>query len=215
MSATRDSVAYWNGTGAAKTFTHPIQLDWLRGVDPDARILDYGCGYGRVAAEVADHGFSGVSGVDVSQALIARARQFRPDLDFKVLASPPALLTGQGPFDMVLLIAVLTCVVEDQAQRALVAEVIRTLVPGGLLYVSDLLIQDGDRDRNRYDECARESAYPYGAFTTSDGATCRHHDIGYLHTLLSALELVEQRQIDVATMNGNQAGAVQLLLRKP
>lgn len=52
---------------------------------------------------------------------------------------------------------------------------------GGLLYVSDILIQDGDRDRSRYDACARESAYPYGAFTTSDGAICRHHDIGHVH----------------------------------
>lgn len=214
MSGAEDQIAYWNSAGAGKTFTHPVELDWLRGIDREARILDYGCGYGRVAAELADRGFSEVSGVDVSPALIARARQLRPDLDFEVLASPPTLPTGLGTFDVVLLIAVLTCVIEDQAQQALVTEVIEALEPGGLLYVSDLLVQDSNRYRDRYDACARELALPYGVFTTGDGAMCRHHDIAHLHTLLEALRLVEQRQIEVATMNGNQARAVQLLLRK-
>ena len=61
----------------------------------------------------------------------------------------------------------------------------------------------------------RELAFPYGVFTADDGAMFRHHDLAHLHTLLEDLRLVEQRQIEVVTMNGNQARAVQLLLRKP
>lgn len=31
---------YWNSTGAAKTFTYPLELTWLSDLAPDARILD-------------------------------------------------------------------------------------------------------------------------------------------------------------------------------
>ncbi|GII79082.1 hypothetical protein Sru01_40640 [Sphaerisporangium rufum] len=46
-----NQVAYWDGVGATKTFTHPLNLDWLAGANRNTRILDYGCGYGRVMAE--------------------------------------------------------------------------------------------------------------------------------------------------------------------
>ena len=62
MRAVGSQVAYWNGVGATKTFTHPVHHSWLAGVGRDARILDYGCGYGRVTAELKDRGFSDVSG---------------------------------------------------------------------------------------------------------------------------------------------------------
>ena len=59
-------IVYWDSIGATKTFTHPVNLSWLAGVGPDARVLDYGCGYGRVMAELSKHGFRDVSGVDLS-----------------------------------------------------------------------------------------------------------------------------------------------------
>lgn len=215
MTRGSDRFAYWDTVGATKTFTHPVELDWLTGVDRDERILDYGCGYGRVVAELADNGFSELSGVDVSAALVARAQRLRPDLRFEVLDSPPTLPTGFAQFGVVLLIAVLTCVVEDDAQQELVAEVTKALVPGGLLYVSDLLLQDHESYRDRYVSHARLFDVPYGVFDTNDGGTCRHHDVAYLRSLLAHLHLVKKREVDVVTMNGNRARAVQLLLRKP
>jgi len=35
-------LAYWHTSGTAKTFTHPVELGWLRGLESTARILDYG-----------------------------------------------------------------------------------------------------------------------------------------------------------------------------
>lgn len=37
-------IAYWDGVGATKTFTHPLEITWLTGLSRTARILDYGCG---------------------------------------------------------------------------------------------------------------------------------------------------------------------------
>lgn len=207
-------IAYWDGVGATKTFTHPVNLDWLARVGPDARVLDYGCGYGRVMAELSDHGFRDISGVDLSPVLIERGRQLRPDLRFAVLESPPALTGASGSFDVVLLFAVLTCVPDGNAQRALIDELNRVLAPGGLLYVSDMVLQDDERNHSRYATHAGQFGTPYGVFATDDGAVCRHHDITELRALLSDFDLVDERRIEVATMNGHRSQAVQLLARK-
>lgn len=213
MSDVGDQLEYWDGVGAAKTFTHPVDLDWLAGVSRDARVLDYGCGYGRLMAELSDAGFADVSGVDLSPALIARGRRLRPDLDFAVLESPPVLPCPPASYDVVLLFAVLTCVPDDDAQRALVAELKRVLAPGGLLYLSDYPLQDDERNRARYAAHAERFGTPYGVFTTGDGAVCRHHDMAGLRELLSGFEVERQRDFDVTTMNGHTSRGVQLLAR--
>ncbi|MFJ9863848.1 hypothetical protein [Streptomyces sp. NPDC101165] len=42
---------------------------------------------------------------------------------------------------------------------------------------------------------------------------CRHHDIAELRALLSDFDLVDERRIGVATVNGHLSQAVQLLAR--
>lgn len=213
MSGSGNQIAYWDGPGATKTFTHPVEFAWLDGVRRDARMLDYGCGYGRVTAELRRRGFTDVSGVDLSPALIARARRSHPGLRFEVLDSPPALARPPASFDVVLLLAVLTCVPDDAGQRALIAELVRVLAPGGLLYVSDPLLQHDDRSQARYAAHARRFHTPFGVFTTDDGAVCRHHRAAGLRALLADLDIVAERRIGVATMNGNRSTALQLLAR--
>lgn len=166
-------------------------------------------------AELSDHGYSDVSGVDPSAALIERGRTLRPGLRLSVLESPPHLACAPAAFDAVLLFAVLTCIPGNEAQQALVTELDRVLAPGGLLYVSDLLLQHDERNRDRY--AAHDTLQPptpYGVFTTEDGAVCRHHDIAHLHALLSGFDLVKERTIEVAMMNTHRSQAVQLLNRK-
>lgn len=66
-------IAYWNQDGATKTFTHPVNFDWLRKhLEPKARILDYGCGYGRVTALLCDQGYT-ATGVDAAETMIEEA----------------------------------------------------------------------------------------------------------------------------------------------
>lgn len=207
-------VGYWDSLGVTKTFTHPVNLSWLAGVDRDARILDYGCGYGRVLSELAEHGFSDLTGVDISSGLVDRARQLRPDLSFAVLDTPPLLPYADAHFDVVLLFAVMTCVPDDDAQRGLVAELARVLAPGGLLYVSDVVLQADERNRSRYAAYAEQFGTPFGVFETADGAVCRHHAPVDLHALLADFAVLEERQIDVATMNGHRSLAIQLLARR-
>ncbi|MEV0606569.1 class I SAM-dependent methyltransferase [Polymorphospora rubra] len=205
---------YWDTVGATKTFTHPIDPGWLAGIERSARVLDYGCGYGRVMAELSDQGFTAVSGVDVSPVLIQRGRQLRPDLNFTVIESPPELGYGPASFDVVLLFAVLTCIPDDETQRALITELSRLLAPRGVIYVSDLVLQPDERNRRRYAAYAEQFGTPYGVFATDDGAVCRHHDVKHLRALFDGFHLVNERRIEVTTMNGHRSEAVQLLAVK-
>ena len=207
--------AYWDTAGAGKTFTHPIDFAWLSELRPSARIVDYGCGYGRLAGLARQHGYTGIEGVDTSASLVERARAKHPDLTFRVLPDPPALPYPDASVDAALLIAVLTCIPTDDGQRRLIAELGRILRPGGLLYVSDLVLQTDPRNVARYRRHA--TAYgAYGIFETDDGAVCRHHDPAWLHTLLlDEFAVTATRELTVETMNAHPANALQLLARRP
>ena len=133
---------------------------------------------------------------------------------FAVLDAPPTLATPDASVDMVLLFAVLTCVPGDDAQRRLVGELARVVKPGGLLYISDLLLRDDERNRNRYDRFA-ERYGTYGVFETGDGAVCRHHPSDWFSTLLAGFQATDIRYLTVTTMNGHESSGIQILARKP
>ncbi|MEU6068884.1 MULTISPECIES: class I SAM-dependent methyltransferase [Streptomyces] len=214
MSDLDSQVPYWDAASATKTFTHPLHLPWLDGVDRHAAILDYGCGYGRTMGELAEHGFGNLTGVDIAPEMINRARRLHPTMRFAALDEPPVSPYPDAGFDAVLLFAVLTCVPGDEAQHRLIAELNRILKSGGILYISDLLLQDDERNRSRYRRHA-EHYGRHGVFETGDGAVCRHHSREWLSTLLAGFETTDTRSITVSTMNGHTSTGIQILARKP
>jgi SAM-dependent methyltransferase len=174
-------VEYWNREGATKTFTHPVNLDWLRKhLEPKARILDYGCGYGRVAALLSERGYQAI-GVDAAVAMIEKVQNLYPHLSFQPI-TPPCVPFADGFFDAAVLFAVLTCIPNDDDQRAVIKELHRVVRPGGLLYVSDYWLQADDRNRQRY---ARdlEKYRTYGVFEVSKGIAVRHHSREWIEAL--------------------------------
>lgn len=209
-----DQVEYWDGTAATKIFTHPVNFSWLNGLlDSQSRILDYGCGYGRVMNLLYEQEYRNVEGVDFSAQLIHRGQQSFPHLSFQVIHSPLLSYTD-GSFDAVLLFAVLTCLPHDEDQRVLIDELIRVLKPGGILYISDLGLQSDERNRDRYNIFQQKYGV-YGVFETGDGAVCRHHTMEWLHSLVASCELLATEDVEVGTMNGHHSHAVQFLVRKP
>ena len=200
---------YWNRIGPGKSFGHPVNFDRLsQWLSPGSRILDVGCGYGRVLGLLFERGYHNLVGCDLAPAMIAVARERFPAITFVGLSSPPHLLLADLSVDATLLFTVLTCVPTNEGQRAIVEEVGRVLRPGGLFYISDLWLQTDERNRERYNR--DEPKYgAYGVFDLPEGVTVRHHDPRWIETLTRDFDTLALDQIDVMTMNGHPAKGFQ------
>ncbi len=207
-------VEYWNGAALGKFFSHPLDEVFLKGqLAPGAAVLDYGCGWGRVLGCLAALGYTRLSGVDPSPAMLERARTECPGPDYRRLEGG-RLPFDDHSFDCVLLFAVLTCVPTDSGQRQIVAEATRVLRPGGLFYVSDYLLQSDPRNLERYGRgLARYGVR--GVFELTEGAVLRHHERPWLDSLFAGFAPLLWQEFPVITMNGNPARAFQWAGRTP
>jgi ubiquinone/menaquinone biosynthesis C-methylase UbiE len=114
--------------------------------------------------------------------------------------------------DLVLLFAVLTCMPLNDDQRALLSEIRRVLCSGGLLYISDLLLNRDPRNLQRYERFAQQYGI-YGTFELPDGAVTRHHRKEWIEELTASFFQLEFEPLVVTTMNGNKSAAFQYLGR--
>jgi len=213
MSSVALQISYWNGVAHEKRFSHPLNAGWLeKYLNPQARVLDYGCGYGRTLGELSHAGFTNLAGADFSEEMLARARVEAPGC--RLIRNDGSNLPFTNDcFDAMLLFAVLTCVPADEQQRSLLAEAHRVLRPGGILYVSDLLINDDERNRERYQQYAL-TYDRYGVFELPEGVVVRHHQREWIEQLLSPFKQLEGIDFTVTTMNGNESAAFQYFGRK-
>ena len=205
---------YWDRVANEKTFTHPVNAEWLsRSISTDARILDYGCGYGRTLYELASLGYANTVGVDFAPRMIERGRRSFTTLDLRTTQALP-LAEADASFDAILLLAVLTCIPDDDEQARLMHELRRLLRPGGVLYLSDMPLQTDRRNLARYARALPRFG-TYGVFETEDGAVVRHHGEQRMNDLLDGFEKVAVETVRLSTMNGNAATAQQILARRP
>jgi SAM-dependent methyltransferase len=209
-------ISYWDRVANEKRFSHPLRHDWLARYfeNPEAKILDYGCGYGRTLADLSAAGFRNLFGTDFSEAMLARAMFEKPSGLRLVRNDGRHLPFKSESFDAVLLFAVLTCTPDDHEQRVLLSETERVLRPGGLLYVSDVLVNDDARNRERYERDA-DRYNCYGVFELPEGVVVRHHTKEWIEKITGPFQQLEYEPFNVTTMNGNMSAAFQYLGRKP
>src|ERR1051325_8771785 len=202
---------YWNRVASQKQFSHPLRQDWLAQhlKNYHASILDHGCGYGRTLAELSKAGFKNLVGADFSAAMLRRAQTEAPASRL-VRNDGQRLPFKNECFDAVLIFAVLTCIPHSDEQRQLMAEIKRVLRPGGLLYVSDLLVNNDERNRERY-QSSVEKHECYGVLELPEGVVVRHHTKEWIEELTRGFGQLEYDAFTVTTMNGNQSAAFQYL----
>ncbi|RSO04421.1 class I SAM-dependent methyltransferase [Streptomyces sp. WAC 06783] len=206
---------FWETTGATKTFTHPLDAELLAAYVPrDVPVLDYGCGYGRLTAELGAVGYGDVRGVDVSRALVERGGREHPGVRLVHWPGVP-LPFEDGSFGAALLFAVLTCVPDAAAQREIAGELGRLVRPGGVVYVSDVPLQSDRRNLTRYEMFVARYG-TYGVFETPDGGVFRHSTPDHLRGLLEThgFSVEAERSNTVPTMDGHTVERLQLVGRR-
>lgn len=104
-------------------------------VPSGARILDAGCGTGRVAIELERRGYV-CTGVDADASMLAEARRAAPGLCWRQADLVGLDLVAAGltePFDLVVCAGNVVPLVASGAEGAAIAGMARHLRPGGLL----------------------------------------------------------------------------------
>ena len=204
---------YWNRVAKNKIFTHPIDTSLLlKYVSKEDRIIDYGCGYGRIVKELTENNFTNVTGFDTSNEIIERGcRDGVVKLfHFNDIATFPV---ENNSVDCILLFAVLTCIPSNQAQIKLINTLYSKLKSNGIIYISDYYLQDDSTEVKQY-EYFDGDLNNFGTFALPEGVTFRHHAKEWIAELIKEFEIRESAMIDVTTMNGNSAKAFQLIVQK-
>ena len=115
-------------------YINPDEEKALSHLTGNGQVLDLGCGTGRTTTLLAERGFT-VTGIDISEPMIRKARELRPWLRFQVgdaskLDYPPR------SFDHVVFsFNGLDCLSTEDRARCL-SEAARVLKPGGLFVYS-------------------------------------------------------------------------------
>ncbi len=204
---------YWNGVANQKVFTHPLDGDLLKKYfSIDGKILDYGCGYGRTVTQLIQLGYKNIIGYDTSKELIKRGTvsSLLPIYHINNLIELPI---EDNSVDAILLFAVLTCIPSNKGQDDLIKLLRTKLIQGGLIYISDYYLQNNSSEMEQY-ECLNSDKNNYGVFKLNEGVVFRHHTKEWIAELLKDFSIIEEKLIEVTTMNGHKAEAFQIIAKR-
>jgi len=127
-------------------------METLLGETGGSRVLDAGCGTGRVAIELAARGFS-VVGMDLDEGMLGAARAKAPDLRWILADLSEASSHLDSEFDLVALAGNVMIFVARGTEATVLSELVSHLVRGGLL-VAGFQLSTGRLTLARYDEYA-------------------------------------------------------------
>jgi ubiquinone/menaquinone biosynthesis C-methylase UbiE len=193
---------YWDTTLESKNFNTPVDLEAILEYLPkDWRILDYGCGWGRISSALQINGYNNITGIDISEVLVNNGKKRFKNLDLRHFDGNGTGFDDES-FDAVILVATLTAITENEAQIKTIREIFRILKPGGHLFVSDFLLNRDNRNLERYSQFA-ENYGIYGVFELPDGGIVRHHSEKWLELLFHNFHKMKFDITTFTTMNGN------------
>ena len=115
-----------------------------------ARVLDVGCGGGRILAYLLLLG-ADAHGIDISARMVEHCRNRYPDATVNVGDLPNLGATVTGPFDSILLADNVLDVFDDAQRRRVLTDIRGLLAPGGLLVFSSHNLANWDREPSASD----------------------------------------------------------------
>ena len=117
-----------------------------------SRVLDAGCGTGRVAIELAARGFS-VTGMDLDDAMLDAARTKAPELQWILADLSKASIHVDSEFDVVALPGNVMIFLARGTEATVISQLASLLVPGGL-FVAGFQLATGRLSLDLYDRHA-------------------------------------------------------------
>ncbi len=187
----------WNRIADDVNFNLNIDLvRILRKIPVESKILDFGCGYGRISNLLHNSGYLNVVGIDSSLKMIQRGKKVFPELSFTVNSGSALPFPGCS-FDVVIVCAVFTCITSLDTRISQINELRRVLKPEGLLHMVEF--------------CSE----PSRAFTASIGVPMLHSSPAQLRELISELQIVSEEVNNTKTIGDNKARRYSVFATKP
>ena len=186
-------------------------------IPKEGRVLDLGCGDGRLSKIIKAHGFE-TYGMDINPAAINLAKA-KPDYVGIVFSIQDAKSTTYEDdfFDAVIEQAVLACV-EKSSRFAVLTEVYRILKPGGVLSIAEFGFKEDLHERYRGDALA-SGEYGTVVVKSDDGMKpfrSHHFRVEELDALIhdTGFEIIQSAHPNFITRSGNEHPGHQYIVRK-
>ena len=164
--------------------------------DREAKVLDFGCGYGRISNELAACGYTDVTGIDPSHAMIERGRRAFPGLNL-LQSVGSDLPFDESSFDVIVICAVFTCIPSLGERLSVASEITRVLKPGGIVHLSEF--------------CAEESE----SFMSGLGLPMRYSSPQELRDLFAGFLCSHAEIVSASKMSGEAVSSYRAFIRKP
>ena len=186
----------WDSVADLVNFNLQISIDeFVAAVPFESKILDFGCGYGRITKQISELGYSEVVGIDSSKEMVNRGLMEHPELDLRHL-STEVVPFYDGEFDSIVLCAVLTCIPDQSSRNNVLCELHRVLKPQGVIYLAEF-----SSDKNM-------------RFVSGTGVSMWHSSKAELEGLLKGFTIESSTQVNSSTMSGHQSQASHIIARK-
>ncbi|MDQ7730751.1 class I SAM-dependent methyltransferase [Halomonas sp. SpR8] len=168
----------------------------LEMTDRKSKVLDFGCGYGRISNELTELGYTEVTGVDPSREMIERGKKMFPWLSLLQSAGTD-LPFEDNVFDVIVICAVFTCIPSLEERSKVAAEITRVLKPGGIVHVSEF--------------CSEESK----SFISGLGLLMRYSGPQEIRDMFADCSFFQDEVVSARTMSGEAASSYRAFIRKP
>ncbi|AQU83144.1 MULTISPECIES: class I SAM-dependent methyltransferase [unclassified Halomonas] len=186
----------WDRVANQVSFNLEIDQERFRSmVNLQAKVLDFGCGYGRVVKELTESGYTNVIGIDPSPIMVERGLKMFPELSL-LHSSAATLPFDDCSFDAVVVCAVFTCIPSLEERIEVVAEIMRVLKPGGLLHIAEF--------------CSEEEAI----FTGGLEISMRYSRPKALRELFGDFQYFHDEVVGASTMSGKDAQSYRAFVQK-
>ncbi len=186
----------WSGVAPNIAFSPTACIPELANVvQPQARVVEIGCGYGRVCRDLCDYGFSDVTGYDVSTAMIERGNLEFPELALRHYSEAP-IPEQDGSVDAVVCCALLTSIPNSEERRIVLQECFRLLRVGGILHLVE------------FTQSENRSYAGDGSFYSGLGIPMIHLSMDQLMGELHSFQTITVQCIECRSVSGSKENAI-------
>lgn len=176
--------AKWDLVADQINFNLKINLArFISKINIDSKILDFGCGYGRICSELFENGYNNVKGIDQSKNMITRGREKFPALCLDFVSSK-VLPYADCHFDTIVCCAVFTCIPTIEEREITINELYRILKPSGIFHLVEF------------------SSTTTKTHLSSFGVPMRHSSPEEYRKLISRFSIQEEEIIETETLKG-------------